>query len=196
MKKLLTAIALAAALSVSACAGGVVAVTGAYKASDTVSVTLGRTWSDVTARNFTLGKNVKMLTIDSPILNQFYVFGDVQPGDSLWRVMDRRERERLPTFRADMTSRELTELMSEHLVRLGLQRVEETELAPTTFAGAPAVRVRYSALTRDGLEMSVMAVMANVGGKLRGALFLAPTEYYFAREVAEVEKAIASATSP
>lgn len=196
MRSLVLGAVLAGAVSLSACAGGVREVVGAYPINDQVSITLTRPWSDMTARHRDIERQVRFLTIDGPLLNRLYVFADIEPGRSLWRESNRRERERLPAFRADMTSRELIELMSEHLVRLGLQRVEEADIAPTTFAGAPGVRVRYTTQTRNGLEMGALAVMANVNGKLRGALFLAPSEYYFDRDLADVERAIASAGQP
>lgn len=187
--KVLRSLVAAVALTLAACATPPrLAEPGPYPVGAAYSVTLGKTWSDITSAASGLSPNVRVLSIDGVLLNRLYLAHDIPAGQGLIKPERRQEAERVPVFRADMTSRELSEMLVETLVAMGYQRVEEVELTPARFLDSDGVRVLLSAQTQPGLNMSALAVAAARGGKLQALLFVAPSEYYFPRDEAEITR--------
>jgi hypothetical protein len=136
-------------------------------------------------------KNVRLLSIDGPLLNRLYLTDGLAPGEFLLKPA--RKEQPTPTYRAGMAPTELVEFVADSVAALDYQRVETSNLRPTKFGGDNAIRFDISAQTTEGLNIAGTAMVAETGGKLYVVLYLAPREHYFAANLAEVEQIMASA---
>ncbi|MBI1187770.1 MAG: hypothetical protein GC206_10675 [Alphaproteobacteria bacterium] len=73
---------LAGALALSGCAT-VTAVQGPYNPGGAYAVTLDRQWSDISAIMTQRPRNVRLLSIDGPLLNRLYIASAIEPGQFL-----------------------------------------------------------------------------------------------------------------
>lgn len=173
------------------CAAGVTAAgPGAYAVGEAYTVTLGREWSDISGIAPERPGNLRLLSIDGPLLNRLYMAHDVQPGSGLVRPSSRDRV--VPVYRADMTSRELVEFVTQSVEAWGYLNVETEALLPADFAGRPGVAFNFAAQTEEGLNMSGRAAAAARDNALQVMVYLAPTEHYYARHQAEVDAIFAS----
>lgn len=188
MKK---ALALTAALAVGACATPK-AVTGSYPIGETYSITLGHTWADISGQVLGRPKEVHLLTVDGPLLDRFYVTEGIAPGGFM--VKPAKKELPTPTYRTGLSQSELVEFVIDTLAALDYLHPEATNLRPSTFGTAQAVRFDLTAQTKEGLNISGTAQIAESGGKAYVMLYLAPSEHYYTASLPEVETAFKSAT--
>ncbi|HEY8574317.1 hypothetical protein [Phenylobacterium sp.] len=192
MKAMLRSVVIGAlALALAACATVTSAPQGTFAVGQGYQVNLGREWSDISNIMTGRPKNVRLLSIDGPLLNRLYLTDGLAPGQFLVKPA-KRERP-TPTYRANMAATELVEFVADSVAALDYQRVETSNLRPTKFVGADGVRFDISAQTAEGLDMAGTASVAEAGGKLYVILYLAPKEHYFAATLPEVEQVMASA---
>jgi hypothetical protein len=182
-------LALCATLAMSACAGGSL-VTGPYKVGASYDVNLQKTWSSIS--NFNLNREVKYLTIDGPLLNNFYLTEGLTVGRSIVRAPVKSRP--MPIVKRDMSETELAEFVVDTVAAFGYEGVASENLRPAKFGTADAIRFDLGAKTDRGLDISGTAQVAMVGGKVHVMLFLAPSEYYYPSFLADVEQVFASAT--
>lgn len=179
----------AGAAALAGCATGGL-VSGAVESGGT-TINLTREWSDIT---FLLPsprpRNVKMLSIDGPLLNRLYV-ATLAEGESLLRPRDRDTPR--PTFRADMTDSEVVEFIID-CVAQEYQGPEASALRPQAMGAAIGVRFDIATRTNEGLDISGTALAARVDDKLHLMLFLAPSEHYYGLLAPEVDAMFARAT--
>ena len=178
------------AISLAGCVSITSAPAGKYSVVKTYDVTLGQQWSDITVL-FAKSKNVRVLSVDGPLLNRLYLAAGLAPGQYMVRPL--RKELPTPTVKADMSATERIEFVSDSVAALDYQRVETSRPRPAKFGDADAVRFDLTAKTSEGLDIKGTAVVAEVGGKLHLILFLAPAEHYFQKDLAEVERLMASA---
>lgn len=189
----LIAAALAAALMLSACATATSAAAGRYEGAPGIAVTLGREWSDISRYMGNQPRNVRLLSIDGPFLNRLYIVGDLAPDKEFVRPASRETP--TPIYRANMSDSELVEFVADSVAALGYQRPETANLRPAQLGQAPGVRFDLTAQTPEGLTISGAGLVARDGDKAQILLYLAPSEHYFARDLAEVEQIFASAAA-
>lgn len=190
-KRLVGGFVLAAALVASGCAGGVTAVgAGPYAVGRAYNVTLGRTWNDISSMAPQRVQNLRLLSLDGPLLDRLYLAHDIAPGAGLIRPVNREDR--VPLYRADMTSRELVEFLNETLIAWGYTNVENAALRPADFSGRQGVQFEFTAQTKEGLNMTGRAAAAAQNNRLQAAVYLAPTEHYYAANQPEVDAIFAS----
>jgi hypothetical protein len=182
--------ALGATLALAACAAVSAVPAGPYKVGSH-GMTLDRNWSDISNLQTAKPRKVRLLSVDGPLLNRLYVSDALAPGDFLVKPTA-RERP-TPTYRAGMTPQEHVEFVTDSVSALEYQRVETTNLRPTTFAGGQAVRFDLTGATKEGLDVRGTAQVAERDGRLYVILYLAPAEHYFAANLQHVEAAMASA---
>lgn len=163
---------------------------GTYTNVGTFNITLPREWSDITFMLPNRPRNLRMLSIDGPLLNRLYL-ASLLPGESLLRPRDNDTPR--PTFRTDMSDTELVEFVVD-CVAVEYQSPQSSALRPQTFAGQPGVRFDVSAQTAEGLNISGTALVARANDRLHMLLFLAPTEHYYGSMLPEVETIFAGAT--
>ncbi|WP_425999105.1 hypothetical protein [Caulobacter sp. DWR1-3-2b1] len=179
----------AAALALSACVSVTTAPAGAYKVGAS-QVTLGHAWSDISAIMNGRPPKVRLLSMDGPLLNRLYVTDGLAPGEFMVKPVA-KERP-TPTYRAGMSPSEHIEFVADSMAALDYQRVEVEAPQPARFADARAVRFNLKAKTKEGLDTSATALVAEYKGKLYVVLYIAPTEHYFSTELPEVETVIGS----
>jgi hypothetical protein len=185
------AAAAAVLLLATACATVTSAPAGAFKVGEGYQVMLGREWSDVSQIMNGRPKNVRLLSVDGPMLNRLYLSDGLAPGEFLVRPTAKEKP--TPTYHKGMAPTELVEFVADSVSALDYQRVETTGLRPMKLAGADGLRFDIKAKTREGLEISGAAAVADIGGKLYVVLYLAPQEHYFQATLPEVEAVMTSA---
>ena len=182
-------LAVCAALALSACVSITAAPAGPYKVG-AAQVTLGHEWSDISAIMFQRPAKVRLLSMDGPLLNRLYVTDGLAPGEFMVKPMA-KERP-TPTYRAGMSPNELVEFVTDSVSALDYQRVETDNLRPAKFGASDAVRFDIKAKSKEGLDVSATALVAEAAGRLYVVLYIAPTEHYYAAELPEVETVIGS----
>jgi hypothetical protein len=183
------AVGLAALVSLSAC-GGASAVTGPFKVGAAYTVTLGKTWSSVPRLN--LNREVKYLTIDGPLLNNFYLTEGLAVGRSVVRTTQKSRP--MPIVRPNMTETEMVEFVVDTVAAFGYEGVNSADLRPGRFGSVEGVRFDLTAKTDEGLNLSGTAQVAEVNGKIHVMLFVAPSEHYYQALKPEIDAVFASAT--
>lgn len=181
------------ALLLASCAGGVRAVQpGPYVVDEAFQVTLGKAWSVLPGRLFSDVES-DVMTIDGPLLNRLHMVGGLADGESLLKTRRQKDEERLPTYRADMTTSEVIELISDSVVAWGYTNVETVTIEPRRFGKTDGVRYDFTADTQAGLNMQGAALLSQSGETLNLILFLAPKEHYYSSARGEIEKIMRSA---
>jgi hypothetical protein len=182
------AIALALSITLAGC-GGATAVTGPFKVGSAYSVDLTKTWSN--APLFNLNKEVKYLTIDGPLLNNFYLTEGLVVGRSM--VRSPLKSRPMPIVKRDMSETELAEFVVDTVAAFGYEGASSENLRPTKFGNADAVRFDITAKTDAGLSIMGTSQVALVGGKVHVMLFLAPGEHFYPALLSEVDHIFGSA---
>jgi hypothetical protein len=174
----------------SGCATITLVPAGAYAVGGQ-SVTLGRSWSDISIIQPGRPKNVRLLSIDGPLLNRLYIADGLSDGQFLVKPL-KKERP-TPTWKTGMSPSEQVEFIADSVSAMDYQRVETDGLRPAKVGSVDGLRFEISAKTAEGLDISGLAQVAESGGKLFLILYLAPSEHYFGAQKAEVESIMASA---
>jgi hypothetical protein len=176
---------LAACVAVTPVPAGAVALGGNHK------VVLGRMWSDISAILPQRAKNVRVLSIDGPLLNRLYLAQGLAPGDGLLKSASKEHP--APVFHADMSPTETVEFVTDSVAAIGYQQVTTSRLRPAQIGASNALRFDLEAQTESGLELKGTAQAAVIAGKLYLVLYLAPAEHYFDANMSEVEAILHSA---
>ncbi len=173
------------ALSVSACAvGPKIAPAGPYT-TGSMKVDLKSDWNAIPFRSGKV-KQAKVLTKDGPQLNAVYLFPDMKDGDSLMRQW--RKEYPVPKFDRNMSDLELTEFLTESLLKGGgYAAINLTDIRPDVYRAEDAIRFDLTGRTTAGLNVEGRALMSVIDDKLNIILFIAPSEYYAAKDRAEVD---------
>jgi hypothetical protein len=164
---------------------------GAYTSVGTFNISLPREWSDITFMLSNRPRNLRLLSIDGPLLNRLYL-ASLESGESLLRPRDNDTPR--PTYRTDMSDTELVEFVVD-CVAVEYQSPAASAIRPQTFAGQPGVRFDLSAQTSEGLNISGTSLVARVNNRLHMLLFLAPSEHYYGAMLPEIETIFAGATA-
>ena len=181
------------AASAAACAtGGGLVEPGAYSKAAGLSITLGRQWSDLTFMLPNRPPNVRMLSVDGPLLNRLFVAA-LEPGQGLVRPLDRDTPR--PIFRADMSDTEAVEFVIDSLAAMQMEAPEATALRLQAMGAAAGIRFDISTRTAQGLNLSGTALIARSDERLRALIYIAPSEHYYAALLPEVEQILASAAA-
>jgi hypothetical protein len=180
---LLLSISLAGCLSIGDVPAGPFA-SGAHR------VTLGRQWAEITTLMPAHAKQMKVLTIDGPLLNRLYIVDGLPEG--AWLMKPVSKDKPTPVVRKGMSARERIEFVADNVAAFGYQDVATARPRPAKAGEVDAVRFDLTARTAEGLEMSGTAQVAEKDGKLFLILYLAPTEHYYAALLPEVETVMGS----
>ena len=133
------AAAVIALCALTAC-GGAAAVTGPFRVGTAYNVNLQKTWSSVP--RFNLNREVKYLTIDGPLLNNFYLTEGLSVGRSMVRTAVKSRP--MPVVKSNMNETELSEFVVDTVAAFGYEEVQSLNLRPTKFGTADAVRAAAS----------------------------------------------------
>ena len=180
---------LVALIAVSAC-GGATAVTGNFPIGSAYNVTLQKTWSNISL--FNLNREVKYLTIDGPLLNNFYLTQGLAVGRSIVRTTVKSRP--MPVVKRDMSETELAEFVVDTVAAFGYEGAASTNLRPAKFGGVDGLRFDITAKSDSGLDILGIAQVALVSDKVHVMLFLAPGEHYYPTLLSEIDYVFSSAT--
>lgn len=178
-------------LCVTACAVIPEAPVGAYSVGKSYQVTLVQPWNDISNIMIARPAKVRLLSLDGPLLNRLYLTDGLVPGDFM--VKPAAKERPTPVYRQAMSASERVEFVSDSVAALDYRNVQTTALRPGKFGTQNALRFDLTAQTSEGLNMSGTALISEFDGKAYVMIFLAPSEHYYAAQLAEVENIITSA---
>lgn len=187
--KILAASLVAASLSLGACISIGDVPAGDF-ASGANKVTLGRQWSEVSSLMTGRAKEMRVLSVDGPLLNRLYIVDGLPEGG--WLIKAASKDKPSPVVRKAMSARERIEFVADNVAAFGYQDVQTARPRPAKAGEVDAVRFDLTARTPEGLEISGTAQVAQKDDKLYLILYLAPTEHYFAALLPEVETVMGS----
>jgi len=140
------------------------------------------------------GQQAERWTLDGELLNDVIFFGGVENGTPLFREVSRRENP-LPTFSSTMLPTDIPPLLETSLrITQNITSFDIASVAPATFLGAAGVQFEYRMLGADDITRQGRAIASVIDGKLYMITYDAPAEYFYGRNVADVERIVASAT--
>lgn len=177
-------------LCVAACAVIPEAPVGPFSVGKSYQITLVQPWNDVSLIMNARPAKVRLLSLDGPLLNRLYLTDGLVPGDFM--VKPEAKERPTPVYRKAMSASERVEFVSDSVAALDYRNVETTALRPGKFGTQTALRFDLTAQTAEGLNMSGTALISEIDGKAYVLIFLAPSEHYYAAQLAEVENIIAS----
>jgi hypothetical protein len=133
-------------------------------------------------------------TVDGMGLNELRFFLEVKPDRPLMRVPGATAKE-LPQYKKDMLPDDILDLTVSTLSKGGYEQVRGSNLRPVSFGSGKGFRFDLDFVS-DSLTMKGVAIARQHADHLDLILFVAPTEYYFGRDTATVEKIFASLQAP
>ena len=176
-------------LAATGCASITLAPAGGY-AAGSAGYTLGQNWSDLTAVMPNRGPGIHILTIDGPLLNRLILTDGIEDGAPILRPANREQR--MPVHRAGASASEQVEFVVDTLAVMDYQSIEASGLRRAARAGGTGVLFDLTARTPEGLNVSGLAQVIEVDGRLYVAIFAAPTEHYFGVYQAEALRVMES----
>ncbi len=132
-------------------------------------------------------------TIDGQALNQFVVVEGVKPGEHV--LLSTRERAGHPDgpwYRPGMRPDELRDVILDALRQDGWTQVSASNLRPARFGTVDGLRFEAQLTHSGGLRYQGMFGAAEHDGRLTHFFWIAPSEYYYGRDAAAVERMIDS----
>lgn len=189
-RRLLGIAGLSLVLGLGACTTTTLTPAGPY-ALPGETLTLGRDWSDISILMWGRPKQVKLLSIDGPLLNRLYIADGLASGGFI--VKPTRKERPTPTWKAGMSPTEQVEFVADSVAALDYQRVETSDLRPANVGGKDGLRFDLTAKTPEGLDIAGVAQVVESNDRLYVILYLAPAEHYFGAYRAEVEAIMDSA---
>ena len=198
-------IACAAALSLSACAGGVGGIggIGSYYSlirarpvsvgNNSLEVTPPREWNKAPRLWLVDVKWVEDWTLNGPVLDSMTFISGMPGGEAIVRQRRRDDRQ-VPKFRANMTAPEITSMLeSAYRVRSGTVDFTTLGLSPRAFLGANGFQFDFEHLDQDELRRKGRAVGAVIDGRLYLILYDAAKSHYFDAALPDFEAVARSA---
>jgi hypothetical protein len=167
----------ALALVIAGCASVVAVPPGPYVVSPSMTLNIGRIWTDFSPILPNQPKKVKMLSIDGPLLNRLYVGSDLVAGEGLTKPANKEVR--VPTVKAQMSGIEQIEFLKDSMASFDFRNVTTSRPRQVQLSGKPAIRVDLSGSAQDGLEFAATGIMQKNGDTYNVLLFAAPKEHYF-----------------
>ena len=186
------AIALSAILILPACAVTMSAApVGTLALKNNATVNLTQSWTSVP--DALHGAKGTVLTKDGMMLNRVHIIS-VEPGDEMVDVTDKSLE--YPVYSEGMSRLEQINFVTSSLARLGFVDVKTASVAPATLSGTDGIRFDMSGKYASGLNLRGKVGMAETDAGLNMIIFVAPSEYYYDRDVAEVDAMISSIRFP
>jgi len=162
----------------------------AQVARSDMTVTPTIQWNKISQRP---GERAERWTLDGELLNDVVFFGGVEDGAPLLREVNRRENP-LPHFSSTMLPTDIAPLLESTLrITQNISSFDVSNVAPATFLDAAGVQFEYRMLGADDITRQGRAVASIIGGKLYMITYDAPAEYFYPRNLLDVERIVASA---
>ena len=139
------------------------------------------------------GPRVEVWTIDGVPLNRFLVVSKVKPNEHVFlAARERKSRPDGPWFRAGMRADEVRDVLVDAFRQGGWSRITTTNLRPVKYGSVDGLRFEATMTSDSGLIYKAQFGAAEHDGKLTHFQWLAPAEYYYDRDAAQVDQMIAS----
>lgn len=187
MSRLLRTLALALLLATLAgcgASGGPLVRTGTNPAGGTLLIDSPMEWTRVVN-----GPRMQMWTIDGELLNRLYLIPRVR--DREYIFLGERQTRRRPDgafYQRGLRADELRDLILDGLRAAGTANVVATDLRPAMFGRHEGLRFEVAFSNEEGLQYRGMVAAFEHEKGLALALFLAPSEYYYPRDAANVAR--------
>jgi len=204
MTRILLALS-AAALALSACAGGDGGYGGfgsnrftlrdarEHEVARTMRVTPTIRWNRVPRQLRDIPREENW-TLHGLPLDGLTFIGGLEDGRPLVRWQRRQDLRQVPNFRADMSPPEIASMIeSFYRIRAGSVSFTMTGLQPRIFLGRPGFQYDYEHLGSDELARRGRVVGTVIGDRLYMILFDAPKRHFFDEIIPEVERIVTSA---
>ena len=186
------ALALGAVLFLPACVATMSAApVGALSLKEGTTVNLTQSWTSVPDGLHNAKGTV--LTKDGMTLNRLHIM-TVKSGKEMIDVNDKSLE--YPVYTSGMSSLEKVNFVTASLSRLGLVDVKTASVTPATLGVSDGIRFDLNGKYASGLNMRGKVGMAETEAGLNMIIFIAPSEYYYGRDIAEVETMISSISFP
>lgn len=195
----------AAALSLSACMGGISSGEFGYSdyalvqvhetrvGDESLVVTPPREWNRISARLFDDIAAVEDWTQNGPYLDGISFVTGLKDGKALVRQRSKADRQ-VPQFRSNMTPPEIAAIVeSLFRVRGGAVEFRTTSLAPRPFLGANGFQLDFEHLDSDEVRRRGRAVGVVINGRLYLILFDAARSHYYNALLPDFEAIVTSA---
>ncbi len=196
--------AVAASMSLSACAGGAASGLGfgtyglvrareTAVGNDSLRVTPPHEWNRQRGQLFVDIREVEDWTLNGPLLDGISFVTGLKHQKTLVR-QTRRDDRQVPRYRSDMTAPEIAAMLeSLFRVRGGTVDFKTLGLAPRSFLGAPGFQYDFEHLDGDEVWRRGRAVGATVDGRLYLILYDAARAHYYDAALPDFEAITASA---
>ena len=99
-----------------------------------------------------------------------------------------------PVYEENMSKLQQIDFVTSSLARTGLTDIKTSNVKPAQIGGASGVDFNLDGKYASGLNMKGRVSMAAVDAGLNTIVFVAPAQYYYDRDIAEVESIIKSAS--
>lgn len=187
--------ALAALFLLSGCAAGYQLVSPAPAvtvARNSMIVTPSTVWNRVPRTPADVPQEENW-TANGPMLDTISFIGGLDDGLPIVRQR-RRDQQRVPIFRSDMTPQDLVSMIeSFYRVRGEVSVFNVTGVQPVQFLGTTATRLDFDYVTGDQLQRRGRAVLAIVGGRLYLIALDAARSHYFGAAEREFDALVSGA---
>ncbi|MFA6985509.1 MAG: hypothetical protein WC213_04840 [Arenimonas sp.] len=190
MRFLARALLLAATIALASCAspGGRLVSAGSGVAVFELQLDTSLDWARIKRAR------IELWTIDGLPLNEFVVVSRVRPGEHVFLAA--RERQRRPDgpwYRQGMRPDEIRDVILDGLRQQGWANVSASNLRPARFGSVTGLRFDARLTHRNGLLYQATFAAAEHGGRLTHFFWIAPSEYYYGRDIAAVDRMLDSA---
>ena len=135
------------------------------------------------------GPRFQVWTMDGELLNRLLLVPAVREREQVF--LGGRQSRRRPDgafFRAGARPDEIRDLIVDGLATSGAINIRTENLRPATFGQHQGVRFEIRLANQEGLEYQAQAAAFEHDRTLALALFIAPSEYYYPRDAAKVER--------
>ena len=181
------ALLLSACMWLAACSGGALVKTGPNSAGSRLHIDSEMEWTRIS------GPRYQVWTMDGELLNRLYLIPAVREREQVF--LANRQGRRRPDgafFQPGARPDEIRDLIVDGLAAAGAVNVRTDNLRAATFGAYPGVRFDITLVNESGLEYQAMAAAFEHDRTLALALFIAPSEYYYPRDSAKVDRMLAT----
>jgi len=137
---------------------------------------------------------MELWTIDGLPLNEFVVVSGVRPNEHvLLGAKERKRRPDGPWYRPGMRPDEIRDVILDALRQQGWNNVSASNLRPFRFGSVAGLRFDATLTYPNGLRYQATFGAAEHKGRLTHFFWAAPSEYYYGRDIAAVNRMMDSA---
>lgn len=182
-----------AALALAGClpAYKLVPATETHVAGKRLVVTPGSEWN-LLPRSPNQTEWDETWTLNGPLLDAVVFVGGLPDGKSLL-IQKKKDDQKVPVFRADMTPQDLVSMLEASYRVRGITVFDIESVDPADFLAGKGLRVRYQYAPNDGMERKGVCVARVVDQKLYAIKLEGVSSHYFDAALPEFDQMVASA---